>query len=125
MGDEAFVGSRAAEPLLARIFDLPSVRAYEAPPSFTPWLVENPMNLFDEDSRLVIVSPQTGSVFRRVNEFVEVVPRASLNHGLTWFLNGRQLAGEGTRKVAVGIGRHELLCLTPAGSFARSSFEVH
>ena len=125
MGDEAFVGSRAAEPLLARIFDLPSVRAYEAPPSFTPWLVENPMNLFDEDSRLVIVSPQTGSVFRRVNEFVEVVPRASLNHGLTWFLNGRQLAREGTRKVAVGIGRHELLCLTPAGSFARSSFEVH
>ena len=125
MGDAAFVGSRAAEPLLARIFDLPEVRELEAPPHFTPWTIGHPLNLFDEDSQLVIVTPQTGSVFRRVNEFVEVVPRASLNHGLTWFLNGSQLVGEGMRKVEVGIGRHELLCLTPEGSFARSSFEVH
>ena len=125
MGDAAFVGSRAAEPLLARIFDLPEVRELEAPSHFTPWTIGHPLNLFDEDSQLVIVTPQTGSVFRRVNEFVEVVPRASLNHGLTWFLNGSQLVGEGMRKVEVGIGRHELLCLTPEGSFARSSFEVH
>jgi len=43
---------------------------------------------------------------------------------LLWFLNGRPLAGAEARRTAVGFGRHELLCLSPMGTFARSRFEV-
>ena len=124
MGDEAFVGVDAAEPLLARIFDLPKVRVLQAPRQPIPWVVERPISLPDEDFKLAIVSPKPGNVYRKIDEFLEVRPRSNFQGELTWFLNGRPLSGIEVRRTLVGIGRHELLCLAPTGSFVRSAFEV-
>ena len=124
MGDEAFVGAKVAEPVLARIFDLSQVRVTEAPEKPTPWTVTRPIPLSAEDLKLAILSPEPGAVYRKIDELLEVRPKANLDGELLWFLNGRALAGSEARRTAVGIGRHELLCLTPMGKFARSRFEV-
>lgn len=124
MGDEAFVGAKVAEPVLARIFDLSQVRVTEAPEKPTPWTVTRPIPLSAEDLKLAILSPEPGAVYRKIDELLEVRPKANLDGELLWFLNGRPLAGSEVRRTAVGIGRHELLCLTPMGAFARSRFEV-
>ena len=124
MGDEAFVGAKSAEPILARIFDLPQVRVTEAPERPTPWTVTRPIPLPGEDLKLAILSPEPGAVYRKIDELLEVRPKANLDGELLWFLNGRPLAGAEVLRTAVGIGRHELLCLTPTGTYARSRFEV-
>ena len=124
MGDQAYVGSRSAEPLLARIFDLAHVRRMDAPRDPLPWVVENPISLPRKD-RLSIERPESGSVFRRVGDGFEIRPKANRTGELFWFLDGRSLDSEESRRTMVGAGHHELLCLTAKGEFALSRFRVH
>ena len=126
MGDAAFVGARVAEPLLARIFDLPEIRVTQTPPAHEPWKVHRPIPLPQErKDGLAILSPEPGAVFRRLNEDVELWPRANLSGpDLLWFLDGRRLLPRETRRLFVSSGRHELLCVSPGGTHARASFEV-
>ena len=124
MGDQAYVGSRSAEPLLARIFDLAHVRRMDAPRDPLPWVVENPISLPRKD-RLSIERPESGSVFRRVGDGFEIRPKANRTGELFWFLDGRSLNFEESRRTMVGAGHHELLCLTAKGEFALSRFRVH
>jgi len=124
MGDQAYVGSRAAEPLLARIFDLSSIRMTDAPNDPIPWVVDNPIAMAEKDF-LAIERPESGSVFRRVDEGFEIRPKANSEGDLLWFLNGRPLGTEEARRTMVGSGRHELLCLTASGEYALSRFRVY
>ena len=124
MGDQAFVGSRAAEPLLAKIFNLARIRRTDAPPAPVPWIVEDPIP-FPEKNVLSIQRPETGSVYRRVGEDFEIRPKANADGELLWFLNGRPLDTEEARRTMVGSGRYELLCLTATGEHALSRFRVY
>jgi penicillin-binding protein 1C len=124
MGDQAYVGSRAAEPLLARIFDLSRIRRTDAPEDPIPWVVDNPIAMPEKDL-LSIERPESGAVFRRVDEGFEIHPKANSESDLLWFLNGRPLGTEEARRTMVGSGRHELLCLTAAGEYALSRFRVY
>ena len=124
MGDQAYVGSRAAEPLLARIFDLSSIRMTDAPKDPIPWVVANPIVIPEKDF-LSIERPESGAVFRRVGERFEIRPKANCEGDLLWFLNGRPLGMEEARRTMVGSGRHELLCLTATGEYALSRFRVY
>ena len=124
MGDQAFVGSRAAEPLLAKIFNLPCMRRTDAPPAPVPWTVDDPIP-FPEKNVLSIQRPESGSVYRRVGESFEIRPKANLGGELLWFLNGRPLCTEEARRTMVGSGSYELLCLSPTGEHALSRFRVY
>ncbi len=124
MGDQAFVGSRAAEPLLAKIFNLPCIRRTDAPPAPVPWTVDDPIP-FPEKNVLSIQRPESGSVYRRVGESFEIRPKANLGGELLWFLNGRPLCTEEARRTMVGSGSYELLCLSPTGEHALSRFRVY
>ena len=90
MGDQDFVGSRAAEPLLAKIFNLARIRRDDAPPAPVPWTVDDPIP-FPEKEVLSIQRPESGSIYRRVGESFEIRPKANLGGELLWFLNGRPL----------------------------------
>ena len=124
MGDQAFVGSRAAEPLLAKIFNLSRIRRTDAPPAPEPWTVDDPIP-FPEKNVLSIQRPESGSVYRRVGESFEIRPKANLGGELLWFLNGRPLCTEEARRTMVGSGSYELLCLSPTGEHALSRFRVY
>ncbi len=124
MGDQAYVGSRAAEPLLARIFDLPRVRRADAPNDPIAWVVENPIPITQTDL-FSIERPESGAVYRRVNEGFVIRPKANRAGELQWFLNGRPLDSGQARRMMVGSGRHELLCLTENGEYALSRFQVY
>ena len=124
MGDQDFVGSRAAEPLLANIFNLARIRRDDAPPAPVPWTVDDPIP-FPEKEVLTIQRPESGSIYRRVGESFEIRPKANLDGELLWFLNGRPLDVEEVRQTLVGSGRYELLCLSPTGEHAVSRFRVY
>jgi penicillin-binding protein 1C len=124
MGDQAFVGSRAAEPLLAGVFNLARIRRTDAPPAPVPWKVDFPIP-FPEKNVLSIQRPETGSVYRRVGEDFEIRPKANAEGELLWFLNGRPLDREEARRTMVGSGHYELLCLTATGEHALSRFRVY
>jgi penicillin-binding protein 1C len=124
MGDQSYVGSSAAEPLLARIFDLSSIRRTDAPGDPIPWVVEKPIAMPEKDL-LAIERPESGAVFRRVDEGFEIRPKANSEGDLLWFLNGRPLGTDEARRTMVGSGRYELLCLTATGEYALSRFRVY
>ena len=124
MGDQAYVGSRAAEPLLARIFDLSRIRRADAPNDPIPWVVDNPIPM-TQTELFSIERPESGAVYRRVNEAFVIRPKANRAGELLWFLNGRPLDSGQARQMMVGSGRHELLCLTANGEYALSRFQVH
>lgn len=124
MGDQSYVGSSAAEPLLARIFDLSSIRRTEAPGQPIPWVVDNPIPMPEKDL-LAIERPESGAVFRRVDEGFDIRPKANSEGDLLWFLNGRPLGEDEARRTTVGAGHHELLCLTARGEYAVSRFRVY
>jgi penicillin-binding protein 1C len=124
MGDEAFVGTRAAEPLLAKVFNLASIRRMDSPPDPVPWKVVSPLS-FSQKALLSIQRPQSGSVYRKVGEDFEIRPKANTNNPLHWFLNGRALNGEQAKRTLVGSGSYELLCLSASGEHALSRFRVY
>ena len=124
MGDQTYVGSRVAEPLLARIFDLPKIRRADSPIDPIPWVVDNPIPM-TKTELFSIERPESGAVYRRVNEGFVIRPKANRGGELLWFLNGRPLDSGQARRMMVGSGRHELLCLTANGEYALSRFQVH
>ena len=124
MGDEAFVGTRAAEPLLAKVFNLGGIRRMDSPPGPVPWKVVSPPS-FPQKDLLSIQRPQSGSVYRRVGEDFEIRPKANTNSPLYWFLNGRPLNDDQAKRTLVGSGSYELLCLSASGEHALSRFRVY
>jgi penicillin-binding protein 1C len=123
-GRYEYVGSRAAEPLLARLFALPSIRVGAAPPPHEPIVVRRPIpfpaGIRDE---LRIIRPADGDTYIAQGGAATLRPAASQDKRLTWFLNGRLLAlGQGS--VGVAAGRYTIRCVDEAGRWDSVGFEV-
>ena len=124
-GRLAFVGARAAEPLLARLFDLPALRADRDGPAPAPILVRRPLPPPAEvEDRLRIVAPGNGETFIALDGTSLVRPTASRRGGICWFLNDRLLPADDPPHLALPPGRYELRCVDGRGRSAGVSFSV-
>lgn len=124
-GDAAYVGSTAAEPVLARIFAMPDVRQNDDPPAPNTWIASRPIPPPVEIAGpLKILSPAPNASFIALDGMTLLRPRANRSAPLRWFLDGRHLSEQEARRIAVPIGRHELRCVTPTGQSAAADFTV-
>lgn len=110
-----------AEPLIAQIFSLPRVRVDK--PSLVPpvewWPLVNPLSPPDfAKARLAIVSPSNGSTLLAPEGSVAVYPRTNNEGRLIWYLDGNPLAPDALAPLRLGVGIHELRCVTPEGDAA-------
>jgi penicillin-binding protein 1C len=125
MGDEAFVGATAAEPLLADLFDLSMVSVETDPPKPTPLVVRRPLARPKAATREVaILFPEDGATYQAISNQVVLFPRASRANGLKWFLNDQLLDEKALARMAVGKGSHVLRCLPEVGDGAFICFSV-
>lgn len=125
LGDADLTGAKSAEPLLARLFDLPTLRRSEDPPPPARWTVDQPLPPPPERAdALCIASPRTGSTFIALSGQAIVRPRLSHNADVTWFLNGRRLDPDPAPRLALTPGRYELRCVDPAGTASAVAFQV-
>jgi membrane carboxypeptidase/penicillin-binding protein PbpC len=122
LGDVELVGAKAAELLLARLFDLPALRVVEAPPRATPWTVTQPLPPPPERSETpTITSPRTGSTFIAMSG--QAIVRPHLSHPAdTWFLNGLRIDGDAAQRLVLSPGRYELRSVDAAGMASAISF---
>lgn len=124
-GDVQFVGGEAAEPLLARLFDLPALRSIAFPATPESWPVIHPLREPKEKSdSLRIVSPANGSRFIAVGGSAVIHPRSNRASPLHWFINGERIEADASTRLTLGPGSYELRCVDDAGAWARSSFEI-
>ena len=126
-GDAAFVGARAAEPLLVRFFLSPALRRPQDsdPPPAPTWLVRRPLG---EPAELaappLITAPAEGATFLAIAGSAIVRPRTNRTPGLTWFLNGMHLPPAAAGRLVLRPGRYELRCVDPAGAASAVRFAV-
>jgi len=123
-GHFAYTGAAAAEPLLARLFQHPELRAAGAPPPAERLDVRRPFFAIENATAPRILSPSAGEVFVAVNEAAAVHLRAANAGRATWFLDGRLLPAGGARRLALGPGRYEVRLVTDGGEAASSVFTV-
>ncbi len=125
LGDAELTGARSAEPLLARLFDLPALRSDADPPQARPLLVNEPLPPPPERIEpLHIASPRAGSTFIAIGGTAVVRPRLSRPADVTWFLNGQALTARDDPRLALTPGRYELRCVNPAGDASAVKFAV-
>jgi penicillin-binding protein 1C len=114
-GSPCLTGAAIAEPLLARLFNLPGLRTTEAPPAAQPWIVSNPIPPPAEVAqRLAILSPRDGSTFAAISGRALIHPKINHPADATWFLNGRRLQPDAAIRLSLPPGRYELRCVTTA-----------
>lgn len=124
-GEVAFVGARASEPLLARLFDLPILRANADPAPPQPIPVRHPLPPPPELADAVwIVSPGNGEKFIALDGKTAVLPRAKGQGKLAWFLDGLLLAPSQTARLILPPGRYKLRCVDMAGRSSAVTFLV-
>ena len=124
-GAAQYVGMEAAEPLLARLFDLPALRCQADPavPASRP--AAHPLAPPRElAGPLRILSPSPGGQFIIVDGVAVVHPRANRLEKLNWFLNGVLLDVQSAGRLVLGQGRYELRCVDAAGEAAATTFGV-
>ena len=124
-GRVEYVGSEAAEPLLATLMALGDLRSDEPPADPRPIVVRHaiapPAPLSPEPR---ILAPSAGDTFVAVTGKAIVRPRANRTTGLAWFLNGRLLTGRRPMRLELAPGGYELRCADPTGRAAAVRFSV-
>lgn len=124
-GDTQYVGGRAAEPLLARLFALPAIRTLEAPPAPAPRPPSRPLAPPRElAGPLRVLSPTADARFVAVDGIAVVHPRANRLDKLDWFLNDRFLDESSASRLVLAPGRYELRCVDASGKNAAARFSV-
>jgi penicillin-binding protein 1C len=124
-GDAALVGGETAEPLLARLFDLPAWRVTNAPPATRSWPVTQPLpRPIEQSEQLRINSPAKGSRFIAVGGSAVIRPACNRAGPMLWFLNGRLLDERERERLLLSPGGYELRCVEPDGLWAKTEFEV-
>jgi penicillin-binding protein 1C len=120
-----FVGSEAAEPLMARLFSLVALRNDTDPPPpeaiAVRWPLPKPVERGDD---LRITSPCDGSDFLGAFGGAVVRPRANRTEGVAWFLNGAFVDSRQVERLVLGVGAYELRCLDAKGSSSAVRFAV-
>jgi penicillin-binding protein 1C len=124
-GQFEYVGSDAAEPLLAELFALPTLRCSRAPESHRAWRVRRPLDPpHSADRRLRILSPRANTVYLALDGKTVIRPVANRGGALLWFLNGRLLDEGRTDRLVLAPGCYELRCVDSAGEAAATRFIV-
>jgi len=123
-GHPELVGSQAAEPALAAIFNLPALRRPQADPPPPPVLaVRFPLPPPQEaGAALCILSPGAGETLIAPGGPAVVRPRANRDGELAWFLNGQLLSR--SDRLELGRGLYELRCVDAAGNSSAVRFAV-
>lgn len=121
---EAFVGRKAAEPLLARLFVEGMVRNERIPQTPAPLRVDRPLPPPREwQGELAILNPSREAVYVAVSGEVVVRPRVQADgDDLTWFLNGRRV--ESADRLTLGRGVYNLRVVDRAGQHDAVRFRV-
>lgn len=115
-GRVAFVGAEAAEPLLARLFDLPALRRRGAPSPARPIVVRRPLPVPAEAADVPrILAPSRGETFLALGGRAVIRTRTNRLGGLTWFLDGRLIDARRAARLELPPGSYELRCVGPAG----------
>ena len=124
-GNPGLVGARAAEPLLARIFSVSTLRTDKKTPGYTNWTVTNPLPSPDGlQEPLRITSPYSGAIFLEINGRAIIEPEVNRNEEVTWFLDGMHVNSDGSHRLAVSAGTHKLCCTDSIGQTASTVFHV-
>lgn len=126
-GHVAQVGAKAAEPLLARLFALPSLRNDEPFEPLKPWHAAHPLPAPVELAGPTrILSPADGATFIAGAGTIAVPVRTNRPiSAATWFLNGRVIKmADDQARIEVPPGRHELSCRDDRNMTTRVTFTV-
>jgi penicillin-binding protein 1C len=124
--NDQLLGAETAEPLLAKMFDLPALRAQNDPPPATSWQVLCPLPEPRElAGPLRIISPSNGAAFRSLAG--RAIVRPTVNHEsntLTWFLNGAALDAGRAQRLVLAPGSYSLRCAGANGEASAIRFSV-
>jgi penicillin-binding protein 1C len=124
-GHVAYVGSEAAEPLLARLFDLPALRTNEDPPAAVSIRVDRELSISaNMNQSLRITSPGNGDIFISLNGKVVIHPSANRQDRLSWFLNGKLVDNKSVARLVLTPGYYEIHCIDQVGQSSSVSFTV-
>lgn len=124
-GHVAYVGSEAAEPLLALLFNLPVLRTNDDPPAAAPIRVQRPLCLPAEvNQSLRIITPSNGDTFISLSGKTIIHPLTNRRDRLTWFLNGKLVDNESVARLVLTPGYYELHCFNQVGQSSSVSFAV-
>jgi penicillin-binding protein 1C len=110
-GRAAYVGARAAEPLLISLFSHPHLRSHAVPHDPDVLTVSNPLPPPKEmQDRLKITRPGQAEAFMCVQGRAAVHVAANRTQDLQWFLNGR-LLNQDVERLSLTPGHYNLHCL--------------
>ena len=117
-GDVAFVGARAAEPLLAELLTSDPLANHGAPPAPDPITPSHPIEPPDEaqDNRLAIARPDDGATYIAEDGSFTLRPRLRDPKPVTWFLDGERVGRAPLQDgLVLEAGVHRLRCVDRAG----------
>ena len=120
-----YVGSVAAEPLLAKIFSLPQLRNNVVPADTETILVKNPLpRPYRSQEKLHILLPENGDIFIALNGSVSIKPQTNQTGDLKWLLNGNLVPSEQINSLNAAPGNYTLHCINSKGQFSKVTFSV-
>ena len=124
-GHVEFVGARAAEPLLADLFNLPALRVADAPPAPKPIAVRHPIGPPRPVSQdLRILRPGSNETFLTTDGKAVVRPQANRTADVQWFLSGQLLPPGAADRLILPPGAYELRCVSAIGESSAVRFTV-
>jgi penicillin-binding protein 1C len=124
-GRIAYVGAKAAEPLLVELFNLSQLRTYIEPPSATPIQVYRPLPPPSElNQRLKIITPTPGDTFICIDGSAIIRTRANHTKGVSWFLNGKLIQDDTAQNLSLPPGEYEVRCVDQSGQSSSVIFAV-
>ncbi len=124
-GRVAYVGAEAAEPLLAKLFNLPILRAYADPPLAMPIRVRRPLPVPRElGGNLKITAPSNGDVFICQDGSAVVHTSVNRKEGISWFLNGKLVQDNIVSRLVLIPGKYILRCVDQTGLSSSVTFTV-
>ena len=120
-----YVGSIAAEPLLAKLFSLAQIRNNFTPVETETIVVKNPLpRPYHQQEKLQILSPQNGDIFIALNASVSIHPQTNQTGNVKWLLNDDLVPNEEINSLNVTPGSYTLHCINSTGQFSKVTFSV-
>lgn len=124
-GRVAYVGAEAAEPLLAELFNLPTLRTYVDPPPAMPIRVYRPLPTPRELGRnLRLTAPSHGDMFICQDDSAVVHTSVNRTEGISWFLNGKLVQDNAVSRLVLPPGEYTLRCVDQIGQSSSVTFSV-
>lgn len=112
-------GAETAEPLLARLFNLPGIRATAVPPAPPSRAPVRPLPPPDEARDVFrITYPSDRATFVALDGVAVFSPRATRQDGVQWFIDGAWHSDGLPGRIALAPGAHELRCVASSGEAA-------